>query len=467
MIVDAFGDAADNTSYNIGLDEAGGKASDKKGIGGQIFQGAVGGTIAGAGIGFALGGPLGAAIGAGIGVIAGALTTALAPAFESAAVKAKELNNEMQKIEYYQGKVQGYSTEVERLSEMESLLKKTLDAKVTSLYTTGEQLSISKLRMDELTNAALNGTYTIDMLNNSELSLHDRLLAVSEQQKKNTEATEKLEAAKRKLEKAELDLAIAEDVAAGNFEMAAARIEYAEATTLYTAEEAAAKRIQVYKQAGEKEAEYLLQDLTPEQKKKMLDINKLTEDELTSFVEKWRDSSDSVKRAFLSGVDAQTQSQFNSQMNQIDSIIRQHQGFWQGVGDTLKEIFTFGIADTWTYNGNKKGVQVYQSGNTVTVSSMAVGTNYVPNDGLVYLHQGEAVIPKKYNRPYEPGTMSQEEKAYMTQMLNTIRTLDNTMKQGITVNGQFTQRGSDLVAVVNKTKSQTGADLLSNVAYAR
>ena len=41
------------------------------------------------------------------------------------------------------------------------------------------------------------------------------------------------------------------------------------------------------------------------------------------------------------------------------------------------------------------------------------------------------------------------------------------MKQGINVNGQFVQRGSDLVAVVNKTKAQTGADLLSNVSYAR
>lgn len=96
-----------------------------------------------------------------------------------------------------------------------------------------------------------------------------------------------------------------------------------------------------------------------------------------------------------------------------------------------------------------------------------VGTNYVPNDGLAYLHRGEAVIPKKYNQPYQPGTLSAEERMYMTQMMNTMRSLDSTMKQGITVNGQFVQRGSDLVAVVNKTKSQSGADLLSNVSYAR
>ena len=94
------------------------------------------------------------------------------------------------------------------------------------------------------------------------------------------------------------------------------------------------------------------------------------------------------------------------------------------------------------------------------------GTNYVPNDGLAYLHQGEAVVPKKYNQPYQQG-MSTEERAYMQQMMTTMRSLDNTMKQGIPVSGEFRQRGSDLVAVVNKTNSQTGADLLSNIAYAR
>ena len=94
------------------------------------------------------------------------------------------------------------------------------------------------------------------------------------------------------------------------------------------------------------------------------------------------------------------------------------------------------------------------------------GTNYVPNDGLAYLHQGEAVVPKKYNQPYNQG-LSNEERAYMQQMMTTMKSLDGTMKQGININGQFVQRGSDLVAVVNRTNSQTGADLLSNVSYAR
>ena len=92
----------------------------------------------------------------------------------------------------------------------------------------------------------------------------------------------------------------------------------------------------------------------------------------------------------------------------------------------------------------------------------------MPSDGLAYLHKGEAVIPAKYNESFGvQGRAYQAQSAVNTQLLNSIDRLERTMKQGITVNGQFVQRGSDLVAVVNKTKSQNGADLLSNVSYAR
>ena len=461
MVADAFDSAADKTSYNIGLEQAGGNEEDKKGIGGDVLKGAAGGAAIGFGVGqiIPVVGPL---VGAAIGAVAGALTTSLAPAFEAVEVSAREANNEMQKIEHYEGLVQGYSTQVSELEELQQVLNDTLQKQTENVYAEGEQLGITKTRMDELVTSVQNGTFSTSMLSGAELGLKDSLIQLSEQQTKNQEATERLEAAKRKLQKAEIDLAIAEDVAAGNFEMAAARIGYAEAASLYTTEEATKKRIQLYKEAGEEEAAALLQDLTPQQRQKMADINGMTSEELASFVETWRKSSDDVREAFLSGVDQQTQNEFASQMDTIDGIIEEHTGFWQGVGDTLKEIFTFGIADTWTYNGEKKAVAEYKSR---VIPSAAVGMNYVPNDGLIYAHQGEAIIPKKYNKPYEPtNNISQ---AYLDQMINTMKSLDNTIQQGIDIRGEFRQKGTDLVATVKKVENRNGNQPLNNPVFAR
>lgn len=458
-----FGMASNDASYNIGLMEAGGKEKDKKGSGGAYAVSAIGGAAGGALVGLAIGGPLGAAIGAGIGAIVGLITTTLAPAFEELEVAARNANNEMQKIEYYQGLVQGYSTEVSRLDELQKVLNDTLKLQTENVYKEGEQLGITKTRMNELVTAVQNGTFHTGMLSGAEIGLKDSLIALNDQQIKNKDATTKLEEAKRKLQKAEIDLAIAEDVAAGNFEMAAARISYAEAAMLYTEKEATDKRIQLYKEAGTEEAKYLLQDLTPQQRTKMAEINNLTESELASLAEKWRKSSDETKKAFLSGVDQDTQNQFEGQMNAIDSIIKEHQGFWQGVGDTLKEIFTFGIADTWTYNGEKKASAQYKS---TYIPSAAVGMNYVPNDGLVYLHQGEAVIPKKYNQPYTPQDNTRLESS-IDRLTRQVEQIGGIVNQGIKVQGQFVQRGSDLVATVEKANNRLSNNILNNKVYAR
>ena len=439
--------------------ESNGDEKDKKsnignGIGATL-SGAAGGALAG----LAIGGPIGAAIGAGIGAIAGALRTVLSPVLEEIEIKARNMNNELQKIEYYEGKVQGASTQANLFDEQLQLLQQTLELNTQQIYEQGEKLGISRTRMDELVKATQNGTFTTDMLTSSETALASSLTDLAQKQEHVTEVSKKLEEAQKKLLKAQTELSIAQDVEAGNFELAAARIELAEAQGVYSTEDATAKRIQLYKEAGEEERKNLLQNLTSEQRTLMMQYNAVTDKELGELAKIWNESSNNVRNALLSGVDSSVQSQFEKEMSQIDNIVKQHQSFWQGVGDTIKEIFTFGNATTWTYNGYDKAAKI-------KVQSYDIGTNYVPNDGLAYLHQGEAVIPAKYNQPYQQG-MSNEERVYMQQMMTTMRSLDGTMKQGIKVNGQFIQRGSDLVAVVNKTNSQTGSDLLSNVAYAR
>lgn len=104
---------------------------------------------------------------------------------------------------------------------------------------------------------------------------------------------------------------------------------------------------------------------------------------------------------------------------------------------------------------------------SATMPSYAVGTNYVPNDQLAMIHQGEAIIPKKYNKPYSPQSSSSELESTISAMTQEIANLRNLVQQGIPVKGEFRQRGSDLVAVVEKGKNKNGNQTLSNPAYAR
>lgn len=157
--------------------------------------------------------------------------------------------------------------------------------------------------------------------------------------------------------------------------------------------------------------------------------------------------SDAEKQAFSQDYSEEAKTALQHTLNELAKVVANANPFTDALSSSIAKLQIEGV---------KVGFQ----------GSFDTGTNYVQNDGLAYVHQGEAIIPKKYNQPYQP-VMSNDEKAYMQQMMSTMNSLDNTMKQGINVSGQFTQRGSDLVAVVNKTNSQTGADLLSNVAYAR
>ena len=454
-----------NTSYNVALEQYGGKDEDKKSNVGAGVLSTLGSTAGGALAGLAIGGPIGAAIGAGVGLIAGLINTALAPALEKAAIKARDMNNEMQKIEYYEGAVKGAQTQVGIFDEQLRLLKEALDLDTESVYKQGEQLGISKARMEELVAATQNGTFTTEMLTGKEVELSGSLTNLAEKQEHATEVSEKLENAQKKLLKAQTELSIAQDIEAGNFEIAAARIEVAEAQGVYSTEQATAKRIQLYKQGGEEERKNLLQNLTQDQRQKMAEYNSVTDKELQELSKIWQESSEDVKKSLLDGVGAETQQKFQEEMNNIDTIIKQHQGFWQGVGDTIAEIFTFGNAKTWTYNGESKYEEEAKKGK-FTVRTYAVGTNYVPNDGLAYLHQGEAVIPKKYNQPYQQANTSKLENA-IEKLNQQVSQINQAVDRGINVKGQFVQRGTDLVASVERTNDKISNTILSNKIYAR
>ena len=99
------------------------------------------------------------------------------------------------------------------------------------------------------------------------------------------------------------------------------------------------------------------------------------------------------------------------------------------------------------------------------VPQYETGTNYVPNDGLAYLHQGEAVVPKKYNTPYQQDNLGMSNA--IDRLAQQVARISDKVEQGIPVKGQFVQRGSDLVATVEKANNRMKNNVLNNKVYAR
>ena len=466
-VTDYFGDkAVDNENYNIGLMANGGKEEDKKSNTGNILGGILGGAAGGAVTGGIVAGPIGAAVGAVIGGIAGTLQTVLRPALEESQIAARNLNNELQNINFYEGAVDGAKESVNSFTEIQNLLSQAVEGQTDKVYKQGEQLGISKSRLDELIVSIQNGTYNTDMLSESELGLMDSLNQLSALQDKNKTATDNLTEAKRKLQKAEMDLAIMQDITAGNFELAAARIELAFASGVYTSTEAGKQMALVLKNTNDDMKANLLENLTPDMQKNFAEYVNTTEVGKKDLVKIYDELNEEQKEAFDEDYSDLFVENIENLLDKGQDAIDRTELDWSHPFQSLWKVVS-GIWNSLFGGGNNTNTNNNSNTKSIPVATMAVGTNYVPNDGLAYLHQGEAVIPKKYNQPYTPANMSTEERAYMQQMMSTMRSLDSTIKQGININGQFVQRGSDLVAVVNKTKSQTGADLLSNVSYAR
>lgn len=436
-VMKGFDIVADDASYNLGLMEAGGNEEDKKsGLGGKVL-GTLSGAVAG---GFAIGGPIGAAIGA----VAGLLITSLAPAFEEVAVSAREANNEMQKIEYYEGQVEGATTTVNEFSELLDMSNEALQSQTDKVYSLGEEYGISKTRLDELIQAVQNGTYNTDMLTGSETNLSGVLNQLSWQYTNNADLTDKLTQAKLKLQKAETDLAIAEDIAAGNFELAAARIEMAYASNVYTADEATKKMVQIAKEGSAEQASAILKDLSPELQDKFQSEYSTTEAGLNELTDLYFQYSKDEREYFLQNLTGEVQKEMEGRVNAIKQAV-ENAPWYLRLLDIGNDGKIFGIS-------------------YVDIPGYATGTNYVPSDGLAYLHQGEAVIPKKYNQPYQANSV---DSAYMDQMITTMRALDTTIQQGITVRGEFRQRGTDLVATVKKVENRSGNQPLNNAVFAR
>lgn len=464
-ITDYFGDkAVDNTNYNLGLMSTGGNEEDKKSNVGNILGGVLGGAAGGAFTGGVIGGPIGAVIGGIIGGVAGTIQTVLRPALEEAQVAARNLNNELQNINFYEGAVQGATTQVETFTELEKQMTQAVEAQTNKVYAQGEQLGISKTRMDELIASVQNGTYHTGMLSDTEMNLASSLEQLSALQTKNKEATDQLTEAKRKLQAAEMDLAIAQDIEAEHYEVAAARIEAAFASGTYTAEEAGEQMAMLLKQVNGDMKANLLENMTPDMKKNFAEYVNTTDTGKKDLVKIYEELNDEQKDVFKQNYGDLFAESIETTLNEGQKKIDETELDWSHPFQSLGKVF----GKLWEMIFGGGGSTNSNSGNnnarSVQPAAFATGTNYVPNDGLAYLHQGEAVIPKKYNQPYQPNNTDQ---AYINQMIDTMRALDATIQQGIEVRGEFKQRGTDLVATVKRVENRNGNQPLNNSVFAR
>lgn len=150
----------------------------------------------------------------------------------------------------------------------------------------------------------------------------------------------------------------------------------------------------------------------------------------------------------------------------VDSLWKSITGLFDGIVKTAIETWEK-VKNFFSGKGFRTNEQVNGDGTKdMSIATYAVGTNYVPSDGLAYLHRGEAVIPAKYNTPYQQSNNSGLEES-IRELNNQVARISETVNQGIKVQGQFTQRGTDLVASVEKANSKLGNTILSNKVYAR
>jgi phage-related protein len=86
---------------------------------------------------------------------------------------------------------------------------------------------------------------------------------------------------------------------------------------------------------------------------------------------------------------------FNSLLDGIKSVWTTITGFIENSMTWLREKLSFWKSSQKEMSSDGKG----SGGATINVPSYAVGTPFVPNDGLAFIHKGEAIIPAQYN-PY-------------------------------------------------------------------
>lgn len=410
--------------------------------------GATLGTMIGAGLGGPIGAALGAVIGTGLGTVLGDAIGKIDKFFLGAGGSFSNLKISEEDLKW--------ATEQTVIAQ-EAQQKALIDLR-SAEETTGYS---GKALYDELQ----KGTITMDQLNSSQLLVVDAY-------KKYKDASDTVQEAIKR----ETDYKLAQEFQNAklgkSYDQLVADMIKAKDDGIYTEEELTDRLSQLYAELGAKNRTLFMKAIPENMREGVKEgaqqyysgwekFKMGVSDGLGKFgtmlSEKWKALKNGAQQGWKNITDTIS--------NWVKSLVSTVTGWFDGIVTAAQNMWQR-IVNFFSGKGFKTNEQVDSDGNRkVSVAAYAVGTNYVPSDGLAYLHQGEAVIPKKYNKPFTTNNTGLENA--IESLTKQVEQIGNKVDQGIDIKGQFVQKGSDLVATVQKVSSKLSNNVLNNKVYAR
>ena len=379
------------------------------GLGGYLAAGALIGSAAG---------PLGAAIGVGIAALVGLTVSAVTARDNILSVKdaQEQYDNALQisaqaQVDY-NGAVSDLATTMSNLQAIE------------------QQTGISGAALDE---QVKNGTLSVDNMTSAQLQVYSAYL-------QNQQALENLKTAQENLQ-----------IAHENEIKSDMELQLANAQKSKSYDELKEHIIDMYERgeiSADEAADYMNRAM-----------GSMSDDARETFMQ-------DVPEAIQTGLDPNKYQSWGRSL--VQTVGGWFGSMWKSAQETWQK-----ICNLFKGKGFKTDAQVNSDGSldfdiASNIVSYDVGTNYVPNDQLAYVHKGEAIIPAKYNNSsYMNSGSDAQMQQTIAAMNGEIAALRNLIQQGIPVSGTFVQRGNDLYATVEKAKNKRGNQPISNAAFAR
>lgn len=133
----------------------------------------------------------------------------------------------------------------------------------------------------------------------------------------------------------------------------------------------------------------------------------------------------------------------NNFVDGIKESIKTLKSTLTSIGGTIKNYLTGSSSISVSY-GNFSGAGSSSLAGAGAVPKLASGTNYIPQDMLAYLHEGEAVVPKEYNPAAGSISMEALEQAVYRAFINAIKVVQASHSGG--------SDNRDLVIKINNTE---------------